>query len=154
MLAGKIAISKTKDFLKKGINFTQETTLSGVRTEKIIKLAKANNYYIRLYYVGLDTSDECIKRIKNRVLKGGHNIPEDDVQRRFNTRYDSLINILPYCDEVHLYDNDNGFREVAEYKNGEIIISSSNSPKWIFELAEQFKKAQNSFNSDISDLEL
>ena len=69
--------------LKAGINFTQETTLSGVRTLKTIQRARDLGYYIRLYYVGLPSAEDSLERIRNRVRKGGHNIPEEDVLRRF-----------------------------------------------------------------------
>lgn len=58
--------------IEKGINFTQETTLSGVRTLRTIKQARERDYRIRLYYVGVNTAEESIRRIKNRVEKGGH----------------------------------------------------------------------------------
>lgn len=132
--AGKAAIRKIKDCLSRGICFTQETTLSGHKTERTIKEARDRGYYIRLYYIGLDTADECLKRIENRVAKGGHNIPAGDVARRFNNRFDSLIKILPYCDEVVFFDNDNGFIEVAEYANGEIIPKGDYRPAWLREL--------------------
>lgn len=132
--AGKMAINKINDCLSRGVSFTQETTLSGYKTERTVQEARNNGYYIRLYYIGLDTSEECLKRIKNRVEKGGHDIPTGDVKRRFEVRFDSLIKILPYCDEVTLFDNDNGFVEVAEYKNGEIIPKGQNLPEWLKEL--------------------
>ena len=72
---GKAAVKKIQDCIERGISFTQETTLSGVRTEHTIRKAKENGYQIRLYYVGLDTVEESLKRIENRVSKGGHTIP-------------------------------------------------------------------------------
>lgn len=139
--AGKAAIRKIKECLSRGICFTQETTLSGHKTERTIKEARDKGYYIRLYYIGLDTAEECLKRIENRVARGGHNIPAGDVVRRFNNRFDSLIKILPYCDEVAFFDNDNGFAEVAEYLNGEIIPKGNYRPKWICELLNVIKNA-------------
>ena len=53
--------------------------------------------------------------------------------RRFENRFESLKRILPYCDEATFFDNDNGFIEVAEYKNGELILKGSKYPKWIEE---------------------
>jgi len=84
----------------------------------------------------LNTHDESKKRIKNRVEKGGHNIPEDGVNRRFKNRFDSLVKILPYCDEVYLFDNENGFIEVGGYRNGELIVKGDYRPLWLRELAE------------------
>ena len=132
--AGKIAVRKIKEFLSKELSFTQETTLSGFLTEKTVKTAKSRGYYIRLFYIGLGSSEECIKRIENRVEKGGHNIERSDVERRYNKRSEDLIKILPYCDEAHLFDNENGFIEVAEYKNGELICKGDYKPAWLLEL--------------------
>ena len=134
---GKAAIERINKSLKMGVNFTQETTLSGVRTLKTIKKAIANDYYIKLYYIGIDTAEESIRRIKNRVEKGGHNIPQEDVIRRYNKRFDDLLAVLPYCNEVHFFDNGNGFMEVAEYRNGSLVIKSESPPRWIIELKQR-----------------
>ena len=135
--AGKIAVNRISNYLSRGISFTQETTLSGIKTLDTARKAKDGGYFIRLFYVGLDTADESIKRIENRVSKGGHNIGSDDVIRRFENRFDSLVKILPYCDEVLFFDNDNGFVEVAEYKNGELIFKNSHNPNWLVEFGER-----------------
>ncbi len=131
---GKIAVERINNSLNMGINFTQETTLSGQRTLKTIKRAIELDYYIRLYYIGVNTAEESIKRIKNRIEKGGHYIPDEDVQRRYNKRFDDLSAVLPYCNEAHFFDNENGFIEKAEYKNGQFIIKSDYVPNWIREL--------------------
>ncbi|MDR0490489.1 MAG: hypothetical protein LBH28_04510 [Oscillospiraceae bacterium] len=132
--AGKTAVRKIDAYLSKSLSFSQETTLSGLRTEKTLKIAKEKKYYIRLFYIGLNTQEECSKRIRNRVEKGGHDINPDDVDRRYKKRFDDLLAVLPYCDEVHFYDNENGFNEVGEYKNGEIIAKGDYRPAWLQEL--------------------
>ena len=135
---GKNAVQLIEECLKKGICFTQETTLSGHRTLSTIKKAIENGYHIRLYYVGLDTVEESLLRIENRVRKGGHNIPDSDVKRRFEKRFDDLIGVIEYCDEATFYDNENGFVAVAEYKNGEITTIGHNTPHWMRELLDAF----------------
>ncbi len=136
---GKIAVKRIEDCLNKGINFTQETTLSGARTVKTIKRARELDYFIRLYYVGVNSSEESINRIKNRVIKGGHNISDEDVKRRYNKRFEDLSRVLPYCNKVHFFDNENGFVEKAEYKNGMLITKLGQVPKWLEELKEYLK---------------
>ena len=131
---GKAAVRKIDQCLEKGISFTQETTLSGARTERTIRRAKERGYTIRLYYIGLDTMEESLGRIRNRVAKGGHDIPKEDVERRFQSRFSDVLRVLPYCDEARFFDNDNGFVEVAEYRNGELIPRVSNPPRWLLEL--------------------
>lgn len=120
--------------LEKGIDFTQETTLSGKKTLKTIIKAKEKDYYIRLFYVAVSSAEESISRIGNRVKKGGHDIPSEDVKRRFLKRYDDLLAVLPYCSEVHFYDNENGFEEVGEYRNGALSVTAENPPKWLVSL--------------------
>ncbi len=134
---GKAAIERIDDSLEKGINFTQETTLSGSKTLRTIKQARELDYFIRLYYIGVNTAEESIKRIKNRVEKGGHPIADNDVLRRYGKRFDDLIAILPYCNEVKFYDNENGFVEKAEYKNGSLMIKSADIPQWLEELQKK-----------------
>ncbi len=131
---GKAAVRKIDECLEKGISFTQETTLSGARTERTIRRAKERGYAVRLYYIGLDTMEESLGRIANRVAKGGHDIPREDVERRFQSRFADVLRVLPYCDEARFFDNDNGFVEVAEYRNGELIPRVPNPPRWLLEL--------------------
>ena len=139
--AGIFAIAKIDELFSKGVSFSQETTLAGQRAKKMVKLAKEKGYFIRLYYIGLNDCEESVKRIKNRVEKGGHNIPSEDVTRRYNNRFADLTKILPYCDETRLYDNDNGFAEVGEYKNGELLCKGDYIPQWLKEFKEFYGKS-------------
>ena len=131
---GKKAVKIIEECLEKEICFTQETTLSGRKTLDTIKRAIAQDYYIRLYYVGLDTMEESLLRIENRVKKGGHNIDTEAVHRRFDKRFDDLLAVLPYCNEATFYDNDNGFVTVAKYANGTIQPIGTKRPQWFCEL--------------------
>jgi predicted ABC-type ATPase len=137
--AGRAAIARIDGFLSAGASFTQETTLSGRRTEKLVKAARELGYFVRLFYIGLNSCEESVKRIKNRVEKGGHGIDSQTVKNRFNTRFDSLLKILPFCNEAHFYDNENGFVEVAEYRNGELLTRDGVRPVWLQELIGRMK---------------
>lgn len=139
---GKIALERIRECLDKGLSFTQETTLSGRKTEITAAQAKERGYYVRLYYVGLDTLEESLARIENRVRRGGHDIRDEDVQRRFAGRWEAVSKVLPYCDEARFFDNDNGFVEVAEYLNGELLLKGDKRPAWILELQDQLLKVQ------------
>lgn len=81
--------------------------------------------------MGVSGAEESLFRIANRVRKGGHNIPKQDVLRRYEKRFADLAEVLPYCDEVYFYDNENGFREVALYQSGEITPLVTSLPQWL-----------------------
>ena len=142
--AGKLALAKIKFLMNKGLNFTQETTLSGIKTFQTISRARRRGYYIRLYYVALETVEESLMRIRIRAENGGHYIPENDVVRRYNARYANLMRILPQCDEAHFYDNGNGFVEVGRIVDGQMMFKGSLTPKWLIELSGHIQKAKDS----------
>ena len=101
--------------------------MSGHRVFNTVKKEIEKGYYIRLYYVGLNTVEESISRIENRVRKGGHNIPDEDVIRRFGKSFEDLSMILPYCDEATFYDNENGFllwRNIKMAKLCKLVVYS------------------------------
>ena len=64
-------------------SFIIETTLSGKYLEKIIHRAKEKGFQTVLIYLFLDDDTENILRVKNRVLNGGHDIPVEDIKRRY-----------------------------------------------------------------------
>lgn len=136
LAGGRGAVAKIQDCLDRGITFTQETTLSGRKTEATARQAKESGFFVRLFYIGLDSPEESLERIANRVRRGGHDIPRDDVFRRFSGRWEALAKVLPYCDEAEFYDNGNGFVKVAEYRNGEVRQIGSLGPQWLLELLQ------------------
>lgn len=138
---GKAALRRISECIEKGVSFTQETTLSGRKTEATAKQVTQLGYCVRLYYIGLDTVEESLARIENRVRRGGHNIPDDDVNRRFAGRWEAVSKVLPYCDEAEFYDNDNGFVKVAEYRNGELRTVGNRCPKWLNDLQQYLSRS-------------
>lgn len=81
--AGKIVLKKLDELLNKRNSFAIETTLSGKNHIKTIQKAKELGYKTVLIYSYLDSPEFCENRIKIRVLSGGHNIPKEDIIRRF-----------------------------------------------------------------------
>ena len=140
LAGGKAALKKIQDCIDKGVSFTQETTLSGRKTEATARQVKDLGYCVRLFYIGLDSAEESLSRIENRIKRGGHDIPRDDVIRRFAGRWEAVAKVLPYCDEADFYDNDNGFVLVAEYRNGELRTIGTRRPVWLIELQEYLDK--------------
>lgn len=136
--AGKQAVRVIQNCLKNSETVTQETTLSSHQVRKTIMKAKVQGYRITMYYIGLNTKYESIYRIANRVRKGGHDIPPDDVIRRFAHRFEALDRIVPLCDTVVFYDNENGFVRVAEITDGAFRYTNGYRPDWIVEYYNRF----------------
>ena len=55
------------------------------------------------------------------------------------TRFEDVIKLLPYCDEAKLFDNDDGFVFIAEYRNGELLPAGDHRPVWLCEWTERLE---------------
>ncbi len=60
---------------------------------------------IKLWYIGLESVELNLARVKARVEQGGHNIAEADIRRRWDSSRRNLIKLLPYIHSLRLYDN-------------------------------------------------
>lgn len=81
--AGRIMIEQIDECVKKGESFAFETTLSGRGYIKKIKNWKTQNYEIIIYFLRLPSVEFAIERVKLRVAQGGHNVPKQEIIRRF-----------------------------------------------------------------------
>lgn len=86
--AGKVYFKRLDEYLKSNKSFAVESTLSGNNIVRIIKKARTKNYKIILIYSFLQNCTTCIERVQKRVQNGGHNVPEEDIVRRY---YKSII---------------------------------------------------------------
>ena len=61
-----------------------ESTLAGRTLRHVIRQARDAGFTIAIAYLFLDSPDLCVERVHERVLKGGHRVPEADIRRRFH----------------------------------------------------------------------
>lgn len=60
---------------------------------------------VRVWYVGLASPELHVQRVRARVRRGGHAIPEERIRRRYDASRRNLIRLLPHLAELKLYDN-------------------------------------------------
>lgn len=149
----KTAVHRIQPCLDDGADFTLESTLCGENTLAVIKTAAEKGYRITLYYIAVNSAEESLRRISNRVRKGGRSVSAEEVRRSYLHRFDALPLILPYCDSARFYDNENGFRYVAECRNGEIIHADNRYPDWLKEMNEKFVLAWDSDFTKVTEAE-
>jgi len=86
-------------------DYNFETTLGGRSFTRLLEEAARKGFEVRVWYVGLSSPEQHIARVKARVAKGGHDIPEVDIRRRFDQSRLQLIQLLPHLSELRVYDN-------------------------------------------------
>jgi predicted ABC-type ATPase len=85
--------------------FAIETTLGGETITGLLLRALAEGIEARIWYVGLATPELHIARVRGRVARGGHDIPETTIRQRFEHSRINLIRLLPQLTELRLFDN-------------------------------------------------
>ena len=124
--AGRIMLQRIEELLPQRVDFAIETTLATRSYVQLVHRAQALGYKVHLIFFFLENEEQAIARVAQRVSNGGHDIPEDDIRRRFKRGIYNLIHLyMPICDNVHVYNNAHGDAIlVAKYcrSNGEIQI--------------------------------
>ena len=102
------------------ITFAFESTISGKTYVDRLKKMKNDGYKIILFYIMLEDVEISLRRIEERIHKGGHHIPETDARRRFPRSASNFLNLYsPLSDEWSLFDNSlNSIRSVAALNSG------------------------------------
>jgi predicted ABC-type ATPase len=91
---------------KAGESFAFETTPSGLAYAKRLERWKKAGYRIQIVFLRLDSPDLALKRIASRVKEGGHDVPREDVLRRFERGWWNFLTEYRYlADSWTVYDN-------------------------------------------------
>lgn len=91
--------------IAKRLDFAFETTLGGATMPRLLAQAGALGYGLRIWYIGLESVEQHRARVAARVARGGHDIPEADIRRRFEASRRNLIHLLPMISALRLFDN-------------------------------------------------
>jgi predicted ABC-type ATPase len=51
--------------------------------QRVLRQAKDAGFAIAVVFIFLESPEACTLRVKERVRKGGHDVPENDILRRF-----------------------------------------------------------------------
>jgi len=86
-------------------NFAFETTLGGATITKLLRDAIDAGIDVHVWYVALESPELHLARVRERVARGGHDIPERDIRRRYDASRQNLIELLPGLASLRAYDN-------------------------------------------------
>ena len=99
-------LSEINRHARAGRRFAFETTLSGRRYIRRIRNCRAEGYRITLFFLALPTPEEAIRRVRQRVLQGGHDVPENVIRRRFASGWHNFRDVYRHeVDDWFWYDN-------------------------------------------------
>jgi predicted ABC-type ATPase len=82
--AGRMMLHEIRSFAQRRVSFAFETTLSGRSYMVLLRQLKAQGYQIHVFFLGVKHVDLALSRVKERVSRGGHDVPEPVIRRRFD----------------------------------------------------------------------
>jgi predicted ABC-type ATPase len=122
--AGRLVLESIQQVSDSHANFAFETTLSGRTYVRVIRHLRKRGYRIHMFYLWVPGPELALARIRDRVAKGGHNVPARDVRRRFCRTLRNLFSLYrPLLDTLRLFDNSTNVpRLVFEDENRKTIV--------------------------------
>jgi predicted ABC-type ATPase len=83
-------------------------------------------------FIALDSPEQNISRVHNRVAKGGHSVPDADVRRRYARSIANAAQALRLVDSSEFYENSGeAARLVLLAKAGVIEWQADPLPSWV-----------------------
>ena len=104
--AGRLLLEEFRRFVSRRETFALESTLSGRTYINLLKLAKRRGFQVYLHYLWLPNPTVAIARVRERVKKGGHDVPVADIRRRFARSLSHLAaDYAPLADRWAVWDS-------------------------------------------------
>lgn len=131
-----------EDAIARRQDYALETTLGGRSISALISQAATAGFEVRMWFAALASPQHHIERVRQRVANGGHDIPEADIRRRYDSSRLNLIELLPHLTELRVFDNSFDAppatgkapkpRLVLHVRDGHIVgpIDLSATPQW------------------------
>ena len=96
--AAKIMVERIRQLTEGRESFAVETTLASRSFVSVVKRCRQAGYITQLLFIALADTELAKKRVALRVSRGGHDVPDEIVERRF---YPGLKNFFEiYMNQV------------------------------------------------------
>ncbi len=131
--AARLFSQRFGKFVEKRESLIVESTLSGLSLQRWIEKARGFGYAVKILFVYLSSPQLCVQRVAARVAKGGHDVPEADIQRRFARANSNFWHVYRnHADEWNLFYNagDNIIQVAGGDRSGEMILDEARFAEW------------------------
>jgi len=129
--SGKIMLNRIQELIKQKKEFGFETTLATKSYVNLIEQAKDLDYKVILIYFWLESVELAKERVKKRVEKGGHNIPEPIIERRYYAGIKNLFSLyINKVDNWIICDNSSSTPVIVATGRADLTFSVLNDDLW------------------------
>ena len=116
--AGRLMLGELQRHFNNHESFAFETTLAGKTYLRYITTWQAAGYRVELIFLTLNSADEAVARVAQRVKQGGHDIPEPVIRRRFAAGLENFTqHYAAVVDAWALYDNSGDLPRLVDWRD-------------------------------------
>ena len=119
------AVVRIEEWLETSIAAHQtvgvETVLSTGKYRRLVQRAKEIGFEFRFIYVVLDSVERNVERVKLRVKKGGHTVPEQSILDRHPRSLDQMRWFFDQADKAWVFENSGSQPKLVVEKDGGVI---------------------------------
>ena len=125
--AGRLMLQRIEVLLKQNRTFSIEKTLATRSYINLVRKAQSQGYNVKVLFFWLNSPELALQRVSERVAKGGHNIQEHIIRRRYVAGISNFFRLfMEEVDYWDIYDN-------SEYPRKQVACGGRNAKTLIFE---------------------
>jgi len=123
-----------RKLLEKRMSFTFETVMSSPDKIELLQAAQQLGYRTYLYYIATDDVSININRVKQRVMAGGHDVPQDKIVSRYQRSLKLLPQAIKATNRAYIFDNSGSAAVwLCEITDGEKLdCKQQYVPDWVY----------------------
>jgi len=104
--AGRVMLERIRQLATTGVDFDFETTLASRSFAPWLRSLRDSSYRAHLTFLSLPDPDLAVARVAERVRRGGHDVPEQVVRRRFHSGLRNFFGLYrPVVVSWQVHDN-------------------------------------------------
>jgi predicted ABC-type ATPase len=129
--AGRVAALQRRALIRAGQSFAMETTLTGHSELRVMAEAPRAGYKTTLVYLGLADAMTSLARVRERVARGGHDVPPHIILRRYAKSLTNLKQAIGLAERTFILDNTSArHRLLVTIDQGHVRHKSPRMPEW------------------------
>ena len=129
--ASRLAAGERARLIAARSSFITETVFSHESKVDLVAAAGAAGFHVHLHVI-LVPEDTTVGRVRHRVQRGGHDVPEVKIRERYHRLWALVAQARELAERTRVYDNSLAhapFRLVATYEHGQ-PIGDATWPTW------------------------
>ncbi len=136
--AGRLLLKQIHEFADRRVDFAFETTLAGKTYVSLLRRLKQHGYVIHLFFLWIPSVELALVRIRERVAKGGHDVPVMDVRRRFGRSVQNFLRVYrPLLDSWIVFNTSTAPPAlIAKEEGGKLTVADADVFSRFFKNAE------------------